>query len=161
MFKEGKLGEINEEGILVWQLPAFLPNSPSNSACVPVRGRSTISIVTTSDRASSLVHITRPGTQDSLLFCNHSFHFPHPVTVCSLGWHFQELWLDNISPFMLVERTRLYVHYENWEPVCAPHSGQILAVFMRIRRWKIPKKLTSFFALWKDVLDLYSKSNDY
>lgn len=55
-------------GVMCSHLPAFLPNSPSSSACVPVRGRSTISIVTTSDRASSLVHITRPGRQSTSFF---------------------------------------------------------------------------------------------
>lgn len=65
----------------VRHLPAFLPNSPSSSACVPVRGRSTISIVTTSDRASSLVHMTRPGKRGTLLF-SHRFLSTHPLRVC-------------------------------------------------------------------------------
>lgn len=73
----------DKEDILGWHLPAFLPNSPSSSACVPVRGRSTISIVTTSDSASSLIHMTRPGKRRALFFLNnHWFPSTHSASVC-------------------------------------------------------------------------------
>lgn len=53
---------------LPWFIPAFLPNSPSSSACAPVRGRSTISRHTTSARDSSRLHTTTfPATRNQFV----------------------------------------------------------------------------------------------
>ena len=144
------------KGALVRHLPAFLPNSPSSSACVPVRGRSTISIVTTSDRASSLVHITRPGKQDSLLFCDHSFHVPHPVTVCS--W--SKTW--NIFPSSCPWKGQHCVCNMKSEGMLLLNSGRMLAALMMIKRWNVPKCCheAKHGSLWEKVLVLNGKHND-
>lgn len=69
-------------------------------------------------------------------------------------------------PLVLVERTRLCVHYENREPVCVLHSGQMLAAFMVIKKWNKlkcyhgAKHGSPVSALWKDVLDLNRKHSD-
>lgn len=135
-------------GILGWHLPAFLPNSPSSSACVPVRGRSTISIVTTSDSASSLIHMTRPGKQCTSFLFHTIIHFhPHTLqqvckTVLTLGRNYGR---DTVFP--PCGRGKSHIMWTLGK-LCPPVLCRMLALAEMIKKWNT-QRLRG--ALWPDT----------
>lgn len=78
-----------------------------------MRGKSTISMVNTSDRASSLVHNTRPEKINYYSSAIYHFNSPHPEKkICFFVIISINKTMTTFPPSMSVERIHLWKHHE-------------------------------------------------